>query len=95
MAHCQITCITLSNGGRTNEHITHVGQRQSTGPVRWAVATVVDWINAGVHTFYVQDNVGRQAEVRVVKRDGLPSYLRTVADGYYTDNLLSLTSCPI
>lgn len=95
MAHSQITCITLSNTGKTHEHITHVGQRQSSGPVRWTVATVVNWIETGIHTFYVQDSAGRQAEVRVVKRNGLPSYLRTVADGYYTDNLLSLTSCPI
>jgi hypothetical protein len=73
MAHCRITCINLSNSGKSHEHITHVGQSQSAGPVRWPMATVVDWINNGVHTFYVQDSVGRQADVRVVERSGLPS----------------------
>ena len=93
MADCQITCINLSQGGKTHEHITHVGQLNIKG--RWDVATVVNWINNGVHTFYVKDTYGRRADVHVVQRVGLPSYLRTAADGYYNDNLLSLTSCPI
>lgn len=93
MANYQITCITLSSNGTRNEHITHVGQINPKG--RWPVATVVAWIKNKEHTFFVEDAKGKRAEVRVVDRDGLPSYLRTVADGYFTDNLLSLTSCAL
>jgi hypothetical protein len=92
MAHCQITCINLSYGGSGHSHITHVGNPQAWSS-RLTVAEAVRHIQHGINTFFVRDAQGREANVHVV--DANPPYLRTVADGYYTDNLLSLTSCPL
>lgn len=92
MADCQITCISLSHSGGRHEHITHVGNPRVWGG-RLTVAQTVTSIRTGEHTFYVMDSYGRRANVGVV--DANPPHLRTYADGYYTDNLLALTSCPI
>ena len=92
MADCQIRCIDLSSTNRAHEHITHVGN-----PGAWSgkltVAQAVDHIRRGVNTFYVMDAAGNRANVGVV--DVNPPHLRTHADGQWTNNLLSLTSCPI
>jgi len=92
MADCRITCITLSHTGRDHEHITHVGN-----PGVWSskitVAQAVDNIKRGINTFYVMDAAGNRANVDVV--DVNPPHLRTYADSKWTNNLLSLTFCPI
>jgi hypothetical protein len=92
MADYQITCVTMSYGGRGHEHITHVGDSS-----RWrdTVPNVVRFIDARTHTFYVRDVFGRRANVGVVRPVGRPPYLRTYADGYPTDNLLALNACPV
>jgi len=92
MADHQITCINMSYGGRGYEHITHVGNGSQW---RDTVSNVVRYIDARVHTFYVQDAVGRRAYVGVVRPVGRAPYLRTYANGQPTDNLLSLTACPM
>jgi hypothetical protein len=91
MADCQITCINLSQGGTHHEHITHVGNGSQW---RSTVAEVVAWIKSSANTFYVKDSRGNRANVGVVEPSGRAPYLRTYADGVWTDNLLSLTSCP-
>ncbi|TFW17558.1 DUF3892 domain-containing protein [Duganella callida] len=92
MAHCQITCVNMSHLGRRHEHITHVGN-----PRDWSrkltVAEVVAMIRNGTNSFFVVDHNGHHADVHVVNAN--PPYIRTAKDGYYTDNLLALTSCPI
>ncbi|WP_273028955.1 DUF3892 domain-containing protein [Massilia timonae] len=91
MADCQITCINLSHSDGGHEYITHVGN----GAVwRNTVAEVVAWIKSNANTFYVMDRYGNRADVGVVEPAGRPAYLRTHANGRWTDNLLSLTSCP-
>jgi hypothetical protein len=92
MAHCQITCINLSNSGRTHEHITTVG---NGGNWTRTVQQVIQLIKTKTDSFFVQDSYGRQATVGVVEPAGRVPYLRTFADGEWTDNLLSLTSCPL
>jgi len=85
----RITGIRLQ-GGEQHEHITHL---------RWAEdgtqnggidtrAQLVAWVDGGVQT-YVNEG-GRRVEVRVVTPPHGAKYLRTVADGYYTNNLLAL-----
>jgi hypothetical protein len=90
MADCQITCINLSHSGRSHEHITHVGNGHSW---RWPVADVVESIRNKTNSFFVMDAQGRRANVGVV--EGARPYLRTYADGVWTDNLLAQTSCPL
>jgi hypothetical protein len=48
--------------------------------------SAVDWLNKGNHA-WVADQEGK-VEVRVVA--GNPPYVRTYADGRFTDNLLAL-----
>lgn len=89
----QITCIIRSSSHGSCEHITHAGNPASQGV--WTVEQVVQSIDAQQHTFFVRDaSTGRRANVGVVHESGKRSYIRTYADGYWNDNLLSLTSCP-
>lgn len=86
MARYQVTCITLS-GGRSYEHITHIG---FSNGVRWTKQEGVNFLRTAGNSLFVADQRGT-VEVGVV--DGNPPYLRTYADGRYTDNLLALPSC--
>ncbi len=52
---------------------------------------MVDSINAGANTFYTEVN-GKRAYLRVVAGPNGP-YVRTYADGVWTDNLLALPEC--
>lgn len=90
MADCQINCINLSHTGARHEHITHVGNGRA-----WRITRedAIYRIKAGIDSFYVTDSHGRRANVGVV--DANPPYLRTYADGVWTDNLLAQTSCPL
>jgi len=92
MADVQITCITRA-GGTGYEHITQAGS--VTGQWKWTVAAIVESIDAGSNTFFVLDpNTRKRADVGVVRPTGGRPYIRTYADGVWTDNLLSLPSCP-
>ncbi len=82
-----ITHIRLS-GGRGVQHITHVRWEQpSTSKSGTATrAEVVQHIRNGI-VAYVSDGV---RDVKVEDVDTNPTYIRTVADGRETNNLLSL-----
>ncbi len=86
----RITAIRLA-GGTSHEHITRLWW---TNPATGTSgdnsrAEIVQWIEAG-NEAYVQDSYGSRAEVRVVKPAYGEKYLRTMANGKWTDNLLSL-----
>ena len=91
MADIRITCILKSDPNGGHGHITHAGNAAGT----WRVEVVIDCIDKKLHTFYVlDDRTGKRAAVGVVREPGARPYIRTHADGYYNDNLLSLTACP-
>jgi hypothetical protein len=94
MADSRITHIRKPNRQSTHEHITHVGSiGNMTGNWIWPRADVIASINNGTNTFYVLEG-GKRSEVGVVNpTDGRSPFLRTHADGYYNDNLLSLPEC--
>lgn len=87
----QITAVRLSQGGYLNEHITDVKwtsyQDGSTG--QSTKATMVQWIDVDGGKAYVEGATSK-VEVGVVKPQGGTPYLRTFANGTWTDNLLSL-----
>jgi hypothetical protein len=91
MADCQIQCINVSHTNARHEHITYVGNRGWDR--KYTVAEVVAFIRNQTNSFYVVDGKGNRANVGVVEAH--PPYIRTYADKVWTDNLLSLTSCPI
>ncbi|WP_084711442.1 DUF3892 domain-containing protein [Nevskia ramosa] len=94
MADCEITCITKPHPSSAHEHISHVGDPRV--PWKWPREQVVASIEAKTNTFFVRDSqTGKRADVGVVRAAGKAPYLRTYADGVWTDNLLSLNQCPI
>lgn len=93
MADVRVTCINKPHPLSQHEHITHLGNP----PIwRWTREQVIASIDARQNTFYVQDPItGKRADVGVVREAGRAPYLRTHADGYWNDNLLSLVQCPV
>jgi hypothetical protein len=92
MADVQVTCITKSSSNGGHEHITHLGAK--SGQWKWTREEVIVSIDNKFNTFYVMNAAGQRAEVGVVRSTGQAAYVRTHADGVWTDNLLSLPSCP-
>jgi len=92
MADVQVTCITKPHPQSQHEHITHLGNPPSWV---WTREQVIASIDAKTNTFFVRDpKSGKRSEVGVVREAGKAPYLRTHADGYYNNNLLSLNQCP-
>lgn len=90
MAIC-ITHIRLSGTTKNHEYITDY-KWQEDGTVNSGTspkATMVDWIGNKNITAYVSNGYVK-ANVAVVNPSGGSPYLRTHADGVWTDNLLSL-----
>jgi hypothetical protein len=91
MADVRLTCIIKSVPTGGHEHITHAGNSAGT----WSVELIINNIERGLDTFFVYDDQARQrADVGVVRDPGKRPYIRTHADGYYNNNLLSLNFCP-
>jgi hypothetical protein len=82
-----VTAIHLE-GGKTHEHIAEVQWRDSsTNEVKQSSRSqIVTWINGGGDA---RVNDGR-GDVQVGVVNAKPPYIRTHADGRWTDNLLAL-----
>lgn len=94
MPELQVTCVTKPDRFSAHEHITHIGGNWTPRILR--VEEAIDLIDSGKAAFYtVEKATGKRADVRVVRVDGKRPHLRTVADGYYNDNLLALSECSI
>ena len=92
MADIRIANIRKPNRDSTHEHITHVGNIRTDNWVETR-EIVIKYIQNNTHTFYVFEN-GKRSEVGVVNpNDGRSPFLRSHADGYWNDNLLSLPPC--
>ncbi|MFC8298495.1 DUF3892 domain-containing protein [Micromonospora orduensis] len=86
-----IIAIRLS-GGTTHQHITRLWR---TNPSMSATgdnsrSEIVSWIESENGKAYVEGARGNRADVGVVKLAHGDKYLRTYADGVWTDNLLAL-----
>ena len=94
MADAEVTCITKPHPQSPHEHITHVGNPRAGWT--WSREQVIASIEGKTNTFYVRDpKPGKRADIGVVRATGHAPYLRTYADGVWTDNLLSLNQCPL
>jgi hypothetical protein len=87
----KITDIRLE-GGTGHEHIVHLwwtnpATGQNDNGTR---ASVVSWIEDKNGKAYTEDSQGNRADVKVVTPKSGEKYLRTFADGLWTDNLLAL-----
>ena len=85
----QIVAVRKPDRSSNHEHITHV---QYDGYI-WPRESVIRLINAKTDSFFVRSG-GYMSHVGVVNPDRprLP-FLRTYADGKWTDNLLALPEC--
>lgn len=85
-----ITAVRLSSGGSSHEHITDVQWRnpQDNTSGTNTRAQIVEWIQDKKGDARVRDTSGHDVQVGVVK--ATPPYIRTYADGVWTDNLLAL-----
>ncbi|WP_087003388.1 DUF3892 domain-containing protein [Rhizobium sullae] len=94
MADYRTDCINKPDRNSTHEHITHVGGPQPDGSGRWrdTVPNVVGFIERNTHRFYTKEN-GVVAWVHVRVSPSGRKYLQTQADGYWSNNLLSLQEC--
>jgi hypothetical protein len=89
MADVRVGCINKQPRNNTHEGITHLG---FAGVWKWPRADVVASIEAKTNTFHTIVG-GRRAEVGVVSGPN-GKYVRTYADGQWSDNLLALPECP-
>jgi hypothetical protein len=88
MADVQIACINKTPRDNTHEGITHLGNSKG----KWSRAEVTRWIESRQNTFFTLANNVR-ADIAVVNGAN-GKYVRTYANGKYTDNLLWLPECP-
>lgn len=94
MNQYQVTCIEKPEHLNYHEAITHIG----SAPSRWiwTKQEAVALIESYRATFFTIDpRTGKRADVHVVREQGKQPYLRTAADGYFNNNLLSLGACRI
>ncbi len=93
MADVKVTCITMVDLQNSHEHITHIGN--TIAGWKWTRQQVIVSIELKINTFYVLDPLtGQRSDIGVVRQTGKDPYLRTVVDGNWNDNLLSLDQCP-
>jgi hypothetical protein len=93
MADVPVTCITKPDPQSPHEHITHLGN--PSVPWKWTREEVIASIDARNNTFFVVDPyTGKRSTFGVVRVPGKRPYLRTYADGDWSNNLLSLNQCP-
>ncbi|HST32503.1 MAG TPA: DUF3892 domain-containing protein [Solirubrobacteraceae bacterium] len=87
----QITAIRLQ-GSSDHEHIVSVKWRNlQTGVTGESTRqAVVSWLDESNANQAVVANAASWVYVRVVRPEGRPAYLRTHADGKWSDNLLAL-----
>ncbi|RIT49759.1 DUF3892 domain-containing protein [Mycobacteroides abscessus] len=81
-------------GGQQHEHIDEVKYINSDGETKRAKReAMVEWLDKSkANQAIVRSRVNRAdyAYVGVVRPSGKPAYIRTFADGKWTDNLLAL-----
>lgn len=87
----RITAVRMSGGNR-HEHIVRLWWTNPSSGENGdnSRAEVVAWIEDQNGKAYVEDGRGHGVNVLVVSPRVGPKYVRTYADGLWTDNLLAL-----
>ena len=91
----QIDCIQKLDRHDPTDAIEYVGGKNSDG-TRWKITQkdAIRRIEQGINQFYVFKNGVRTNVIVSISRFG-NKYIKTEADGYEPNNLLSLVRCPI
>jgi hypothetical protein len=90
----RVQCINKADRLNPHKHITHIGGFNEDG-TRWRITEdrAIEGIREGKWSFYVHAG-GRTVAVVIARSSQGHDYLKTEADGYRPDNLLSLPECP-
>jgi hypothetical protein len=88
----QVSCINKRIHGDPHERIENIGGVSDGKQWKLSEDEAISGIESGKWAFYVSVG-GRSVDVVVAAHKGR-KYLKTVADGYAPDNLLSLPECP-
>jgi len=92
-ASFEVTCIRKRQHQDPHERIEALGGRQANGGAwRLSEAEAIAGLNLGKLSLYVSVG-GKTVQVVVAEHMGR-AYLKTTADGYAPNNLLSLPECP-
>ena len=92
MTEYQVTCINKADRTSRHEHITHIGNIQDNWRITRELA--IAQIESKINSFYTVDRItGARAYIGVIRETGKAPYLRTYADGVWSDNLLALAEC--
>jgi hypothetical protein len=93
----RITCISKAGGDHENPHvaISNLGWvNEADGKTGNSTRIeMYDWIKNQDGYAYVRDQSGNTARVGTAETDRGTKYVRTYADGKWTDNLLTLPEC--
>jgi hypothetical protein len=89
----QVLCINKSDRMNPHERITHIGGINDQGQ-RWRITQqeAIQGIESGKWQFHVRVGL-HDAQVEVAVSAYGHKYIKTAADGYRPDNLLSLPEC--
>jgi uncharacterized protein DUF3892 len=89
----QVKCINKREHHDAHERIRNIGGTNTDGK-NWKLSETeaITAIKKGTYSFYVSVN-GKSVAVIIATHDGR-EYLKTTADGYAPNNLLSLPECP-
>jgi len=88
----QIRCVNKANRASAHERIVNVGGFDNGQNWKITEDTAIQGMESGKWKFYTSVG-GRSVWVIVASHNGR-KYLKTEADGYSPDNLLSLPECP-
>lgn len=91
-----VNCIRKPHRDSPHEHITHIGNNIGN-PTPWLMTreSAIARIDAGKEAYYTIDKTtNRRIYIGVVRNDGNKApYLKTHADGKWSDNLLAQETC--
>ena len=89
----EVNCITKPHPENRHEHITHIGNTNNGWQLSRDVA--IFRLEAKTEAYYtVERATARKIYIYVVREGGLKlPYLRTYADGVWSDNLLAQRQC--
>jgi hypothetical protein len=87
----EITAIRMSTGGTKHEHITNLKWKNTTTNSEGSSTrqTIVDWLDKDSNQAIITSG-SKTVFVGVVRPVTGSPYVRTYADGIWTDNLLAL-----
>jgi hypothetical protein len=92
MREFEVTCVNKPDRLSRHEHITHIGNNAN----KWRLTreAAIQRIDSKLEAYYTIDpNSGQKVYIGVVREAGKAPYLKTNADGKWSDNLLALADC--